>query len=74
MACANPAPDPHAEVPFFVQVWVRQLLDPETMELLRAAGDRQIDVTLSANKAHVKRRPRIVIGGSHEVVDPADVS
>jgi hypothetical protein len=73
MACANPSPD---EVPFFVQSWIRSLLDPELLDMLRSAGDRQVEVRLLASKGRVRRRPAVLIdtGGHQEMVDPDEVA
>ncbi len=71
MGCVNAVPDPadFPEVPEFVQHWVRQLLDPALIAVLRAGDERQVSVTLVANKARVRRLPVVVIGGNQEVGD-----
>lgn len=76
MACASPSPDPHAEVPAFVKGWVRSLLDPELMAVLRAAGDRQIEVRLLASRGRIRRRPALLFdtGGHQEMVEPDEVT
>lgn len=57
------------DVPPFVQEWLRQLLDDETLELLRLAGDRQVDVHLSATRGRVRRRPVVQFNaGPQEMV------
>ena len=59
------------EPPAFVQEWVRQLLSPETLDLLRLAGDRQVDVRLSAASGRVRRRPVVSFdAGPQEFVAP----
>ena len=77
MACVNAVPDPgdFPEVPDFVQGWVRSMLDPELLTVLRDAGDRQIELRLYVNKGRIRRRPALLLdAGSQEMVDPTDVS
>ncbi len=77
MALAAPSPDDYpSSVPHFVQGWVRSLIDPGLLDLLRDAGDRQIEVRLYMSKGRVRRRPAVLIdaGGHQEMVDPGDVS
>ncbi len=75
MACASPSPADHPEVPTFVQGWVRSLLDVGLLDLLRDAGDRQVEVRLYASKGRVRLRPAVLIdvSGQHAMVDPADI-
>ncbi len=75
MACANPSPDEHPGVPFFVQGWVRSLLDPELLGLLREAGDRQVEVRLYVSRGRIRRRPALLLdaGGHQEMVEPDEV-
>jgi hypothetical protein len=47
------------DVPPVLEAFVRQLLEPEFVELVRLAGDRQVDVRLSASGGRVRRRPVI---------------
>lgn len=76
MACTSPSPDAHAEVPHFVQGWIRSLLDPEQMEVFRAAGDRQIEVRLFVSRGRIRRRPALLLdtGGHQEMVEPDEVT
>lgn len=53
---------PTTDVPEFVQHWVRALLDPEILDLVRAAGGRQIELRLYANGGKVRRRPTVLVG------------
>jgi len=74
MAC--PHPTAHDEVPYFVQAWVRQLLDPELAEMLRAADGRQVEVRLLASPTgKVRRRPEVLFdsGRNLDMVEPGDV-
>lgn len=75
MACASPVPGPYPDVPDFVQAWVRSMLDPELLAVLRDAGDRQIELRLYVNRGRIRRRPALLLdAGSQEMVDPTDVS
>ena len=47
------------DMPPFVKQWIRQLLDPDTMALFRLAGDRQVDVRLSASRGKACRRAAV---------------
>ena len=76
MACAAPTPSAHDEVPYFVQGWVRSLLDPDVLDLLRNAGDRGVEVRLFVSKGRIRRRPAVLIdaGGHQEMVEPDEVN
>jgi hypothetical protein len=59
------------DAPPIVEAWFRQLLDPEFLELLRLAGDRQVDVRLSASGGKVRRRPVIAFdAGPQDYCEP----
>jgi hypothetical protein len=74
MACASPSSD-YPDVPDFVQGWVRSLLDPELLTVLRDAGNRQIEIRLYVHKGRIRRRPALLLdAGSQEMVDPGDVT
>lgn len=49
--------------PEFIQEWVRQLLDPYFLELMKKIPYDQIDVRLSASKGRVRRRPVVILNG-----------
>lgn len=58
-------------VPEYVRQWIAQILDPETLELLRHGTDRQVDLRLSANAGKVRRRPVVAFdAGPQEYVGP----
>jgi hypothetical protein len=60
-------------LPIVVQAWLRQLLDPEMVELLRDADGRQVEVRLTANKGRVRRRPAVLLDtGPQEMIDPSE--
>ncbi len=66
---------PLPDVPAFVQSWVRQLLDPDLLSMLRDVGERQVEVRLVANRGRVRRRPAVLLdAGSQEMLDPAEVA
>lgn len=59
------------EIPPVVEAWVRQLLDPQFLALMRAWPAEQIDVRLTASRGRVRRNPEIVFnGGPQEMIDP----
>jgi hypothetical protein len=58
-------------VPPFVREFVRQLLDPDLLAVLRAAGAGQVDVTLSASNGKVRARPTVTLNaGPQRMVAP----
>lgn len=76
MACTDPAPSDHPGIPFFVQGWVRSLLDPELLSVLTEAGpDAQIEVRLYVSRGRIRRRPAVLLnaGGHQEMVEPDEV-
>jgi len=59
------------EVPPVVEAWVKQLLDPAFLALMRAFPAEQVDIRLSASRGKVRRRPAITFnGGPTEMVEP----
>lgn len=65
---ARIAPD---NLPEYVQWWFRSLMDDDLVDMLRAAGDRPIEVRLYANKGKVRRRPTLLIGvGQVDEISP----
>ena len=58
-----------------MEAWVRQLLEPTTLQLLRDAGDGQVEVRLIANNGKVRDRPAILLNaGPQPLVGVADVA
>lgn len=54
-----------------VEAWVRQLLDPEFVALMRMQPYDRVDVRLSASKGRVSRLPQVVLnGGALEWTEP----
>lgn len=54
-----------------VEAWVRQLLDPEFVALMRMQPYDRVDVRLSASKGRVSRLPQVVLnGGALEWAEP----
>ena len=75
MACTSPDPAQHPEVPHFVQGWVRSILDPDLLAVIRDAGDRQIELRLYVHKGRIRRRPALLLdAGSQEMIDPGEVT
>lgn len=62
------------DYPAVVKAWFRQLLDPQVVEMVRQAGDGQVEIRLAANRGRVRSRPVITIhGGSQAMVEPEEV-
>lgn len=58
-------------LPPAVEAWVRQLLDPEFVALMRMQPYDRVDVRLSASKGRVSRLPQVVLnGGALEWSEP----
>lgn len=51
------------DLPPIIAAWVRQLLDPQFVALVRGLPVERIDVKLSASKGKVNRQPTIVLNG-----------
>jgi hypothetical protein len=62
-------PDEQA-LPPVIEAWVKQLLDPSFVELMRSQPYDRVDVRLSASKGRVSRSPQIMLnGGQQEFTD-----
>lgn len=62
-------PDEQA-LPPVIEAWIKQLLDPSFVELMRSQPYDRIDVRLSASKGRVSRLPQIMLnGGQQEFID-----
>lgn len=60
-----------SDVPAIVQEWVRQLLDPEFVELVRARSGGQVEVRLYSNRGKIRRKPTVLLdAGPQELVAP----
>lgn len=51
------------DLPPIIAAWVRQLLSPEFVALVRTLPVDRIDVKLSASRGKVARQPTIVLNG-----------
>jgi hypothetical protein len=59
-----------ADLPPMVEMWVKQLLSPEFVEVMRSQPFDRVDVRLSCSRGKVSRLPVIVLnGGQAEWVD-----
>ena len=57
-------------LPPVIEAWVKQLLEPSFIELMRSQPYERVDVRLSASKGRVSRLPQIVLnGGQLEYID-----
>lgn len=60
-----------AKIPPVIEAWVRQLLDPQFVALVKGLPVDRIDIRLSASKGRVARLPQITLnGGQQEMVAP----
>lgn len=50
-------------LPAAIEAWVKQLLDPAFVALIRAQPYERVDVRLSASKGRVSRSPQIILNG-----------
>lgn len=53
----------HDDLPPIIAAWVRQLLAPEFVALVRTLPVDRIDVKLGASKGKVTRQPTVVLNG-----------
>lgn len=51
------------EVPPVVQGWIRQLLAPDLLALMRVHGSGQVDVRLSSAGGKVRQQPVVTLNG-----------
>ena len=57
-------------VPAFIEAWVKQLLDPTFVAMMRLQPYDRVDIRLSSSKGKVARLPQIVLnGGQQELID-----
>ena len=57
-------------LPPVIEAWVKQLLEPSFVELMRSQPYDRVDVRLSASKGRVSRLPQIMLnGGQQEFID-----
>jgi len=57
-------------LPAVIEAWVKQLLDPAFVDMMRSQPYERVDVRLSASKGRVSRLPQIILnGGQQELVD-----
>jgi len=57
-------------LPPLIEAWVKQLLEPSFVELIRSQPYERVDVRLSGSRGKVSRLPVIVLnGGQQEFVD-----
>lgn len=62
-------PDEQA-LPPVIEAWLKQLLDPSFVELMRSQPYDRVDIRLSASKGRVSRLPQIMLnGGQQEFID-----
>lgn len=54
------------ELPPAVEAWVKQLLEPSFVELMRLQPFDRVDIKLSASRGRVSRSPVVVLGGGQQ--------
>lgn len=54
------------ELPSAVEAWVKQLLEPSFVELMRSQPFERVDVKLSCSRGRVSRLPIVVLGGGQQ--------
>lgn len=60
------------DLPPVIQAWIAQLIDPQTVALVNASAEGQIDIRLAASRGKVRRLPEVTFNkGVTEHVEPA---
>lgn len=54
------------ELPPAVEAWIKQLLEPSFVELMRSQPFERVDIRLSASRGRVSRLPIVVLGGGQQ--------
>lgn len=58
------------DIPPVIVAWVKQLLDPQFVALIKVAPTDRIDVRLSAAKGNVARTPQIILNAGPQDMIP----
>lgn len=54
------------ELPSAIEAWIKQLLEPSFVELIRSQQYERVDIRLSASRGRVSRIPVIILGGGQQ--------
>jgi len=54
------------ELPSAVEAWIKQLLEPSFVELMRSQPFDRVDIKLSASRGRVSRLPVVILGGGQQ--------
>jgi hypothetical protein len=54
------------ELPSAVEAWIKQLLEPSFVELMRSQPFERVDIKLSASRGRVSRLPVVILGGGQQ--------
>ncbi len=54
------------ELPSAVEAWIKQLLEPSFVELMRSQPFERVDIKLSASRGRVSRVPGVILGGGQQ--------
>ena len=54
------------ELPPAIEAWIKQLLEPSFVELMRLQPFDRVDLKLSASRGRVSRLPVVILGGGQQ--------
>lgn len=54
------------ELPSAIEAWIKQLLEPSFVELMRLQSFERVDIKLSASRGRVSRLPVVILGGGQQ--------
>ena len=54
------------ELPPAIEAWIKQLLEPSFVELMRSQPFERVDIKLSASRGRVSRLPVVILGGGQQ--------
>jgi hypothetical protein len=54
------------ELPPAIEAWIKQLLEPSFVELMRSQPFERVDLKLSASRGRVSRLPVVILGGGQQ--------
>jgi hypothetical protein len=54
------------ELPPAIEAWIKQLLEPSFVELMRSQPFDRVDLKLSASRGRVSRLPVVILGGGQQ--------
>ena len=49
-----------------MEAWIKQLLEPSFVELMRSQPFERVDIKLSASRGRVSRLPVVILGGGQQ--------